>query len=382
MFFRRSWWPHGAVLGQVDGIDGWHDVDAFPDADRGPRHRRVPLGGAAVLRQRGRVPRPDPPARARAAAGAGSCSQCEAITDIDVTAADMLEQLDDELNADGRAPGVRRDAHPTPGPVERYGLSRRSTATTSTPSVEVGAPRRSRQAASNRATTIRREPCRPAGAAPALAEHRLLRRARPEPGGHPVPARRRHDDRTRRALRRGGRRMVGHHRAHAPTGVRRRRRGRRPRCHRRRDRVGHSNGADRVRRCGSCFVVVLLVAMLASARAAMMQDLQRPRRPRTRGWSAAPRRCCSATRGRAAARSSASGSSTSPRSSASRRSCSTTGSISSSSRATPSPAGPTASAWPAATGRRRSSRRSRSSTGCRSCASAPAPATTSRSISD
>ena len=27
--------------------------------------------------------------------------QCEAITDIDVTAAEMLKQLDDELNADG-----------------------------------------------------------------------------------------------------------------------------------------------------------------------------------------------------------------------------------------------------------------------------------------
>ena len=27
--------------------------------------------------------------------------QCEAITDVDVTAAEMLEQLDDELNAEG-----------------------------------------------------------------------------------------------------------------------------------------------------------------------------------------------------------------------------------------------------------------------------------------
>ena len=26
MFFQRSWWPHGAVLGQVDG-DGWHGID-------------------------------------------------------------------------------------------------------------------------------------------------------------------------------------------------------------------------------------------------------------------------------------------------------------------------------------------------------------------
>ena len=50
--------------------------------------------------------------------------QCEAITDIDVTAAEMLEQLDNELNAAGHAPGVRRDAQPAPGLVVRYGLLR------------------------------------------------------------------------------------------------------------------------------------------------------------------------------------------------------------------------------------------------------------------
>ena len=42
--------------------------------------------------------------------------QCEAITDIDVTAADMLERLDLELNAAGRAPRVRRAAQPAAGP--------------------------------------------------------------------------------------------------------------------------------------------------------------------------------------------------------------------------------------------------------------------------
>ena len=42
--------------------------------------------------------------------------QCEAITDIDVTAADMLEQLDTELNAHGRPHRVRRAAHPAAGP--------------------------------------------------------------------------------------------------------------------------------------------------------------------------------------------------------------------------------------------------------------------------
>ena len=26
LFFRRNWWPHGAVLGRVDEVEGWHDV--------------------------------------------------------------------------------------------------------------------------------------------------------------------------------------------------------------------------------------------------------------------------------------------------------------------------------------------------------------------
>ncbi len=32
MFFRRNWWPHGAVLGQVPGLRGWHGVDGHDDA--------------------------------------------------------------------------------------------------------------------------------------------------------------------------------------------------------------------------------------------------------------------------------------------------------------------------------------------------------------
>ena len=37
LFFHRSWWPHGAVLGRVDGIDGWHSVDGQRDASRSCR---------------------------------------------------------------------------------------------------------------------------------------------------------------------------------------------------------------------------------------------------------------------------------------------------------------------------------------------------------
>ena len=36
LFFRRSWWPHGAVLGDIDGLDGWHSIEAFPDAQELP----------------------------------------------------------------------------------------------------------------------------------------------------------------------------------------------------------------------------------------------------------------------------------------------------------------------------------------------------------
>ena len=36
MFFRRNWWPHGEVVGRVDGMDGWHSLNAYPDAQEPP----------------------------------------------------------------------------------------------------------------------------------------------------------------------------------------------------------------------------------------------------------------------------------------------------------------------------------------------------------
>src|SRR5262249_32977950 len=42
LFFRRSWWPHGAVLGRTDDSEGWHALDDLPGA------REVP--GIAVYR--------------------------------------------------------------------------------------------------------------------------------------------------------------------------------------------------------------------------------------------------------------------------------------------------------------------------------------------
>jgi MFS superfamily sulfate permease-like transporter len=99
LFFRRNWWPHGAILGKVGG-EGWHDLAAHPDAEQ--------LEGVVVYRWEAPL----------FFANAGSFReqirkivrerqprwvvlQCEAISDVDVTAAEMLEQLDNELNAEG-----------------------------------------------------------------------------------------------------------------------------------------------------------------------------------------------------------------------------------------------------------------------------------------
>ncbi len=121
LFFRRNWWPNGAVLGEVDGLDGWHSVGHPRGRPRGGRHRRLPLGSAAVLRQRRRVPAPDPPPRARAKPR-WIVVQCEAITDVDLTAAGMLEQLDKELNAEGVHMAFVEMRSRLQQLVQRYGL--------------------------------------------------------------------------------------------------------------------------------------------------------------------------------------------------------------------------------------------------------------------
>ena len=101
LFFRRSWWPHGAVLGRSDTVEGWHDVDDLEGPTEVPGvivyRWEAPLffANAGAFRQQVRK-------LVQAREPAWIVIQCEAITDIDVTAAEMLEQLDTELNAAGR----------------------------------------------------------------------------------------------------------------------------------------------------------------------------------------------------------------------------------------------------------------------------------------
>jgi high affinity sulfate transporter 1 len=100
LFFRRSWQPHGAVLGQVESMSGWHNVRRYPMAREIPGivvyRWEAPLFFANCTAFRTQIRE-----LVSARHPAWVVVQCEAITDVDVTAAKMLEQLDQELNASG-----------------------------------------------------------------------------------------------------------------------------------------------------------------------------------------------------------------------------------------------------------------------------------------
>ncbi len=121
LFFRRSWWPHGAELGRVDGPGDWHDLGGFPDAHREPGvivfRWEAPLffANAGAFRRQIRT-------LARRPGTRWIVLQCEAVTDIDVTAAGMLEALDEELNAEGIHVAFVEMRHRLQEMALRYGL--------------------------------------------------------------------------------------------------------------------------------------------------------------------------------------------------------------------------------------------------------------------
>ena len=100
LFFRRSWQPHGAVLGRVESMGGWHNVSRYPSAREVPGivvyRWEAPLFFANCAAFRTQIRE-----LVKARQPSWVVVQCQAITDIDVSAAKMLEQLDQELNASG-----------------------------------------------------------------------------------------------------------------------------------------------------------------------------------------------------------------------------------------------------------------------------------------
>jgi MFS superfamily sulfate permease-like transporter len=122
--FRRAWWPYDAVLGRVEGLEGYHDTRFYPAAGRLPGlviyRFDAPLFFANAKTFRDalrRLARADPPPSWIVVAA-------EPMTDVDTTAADLLEELDAQLGALGITLVFAELKDPVRRKIERYGLTR------------------------------------------------------------------------------------------------------------------------------------------------------------------------------------------------------------------------------------------------------------------
>ncbi len=122
--FRRAWRPYDTQLGRVEGLEGYHDVHSYPEAQHLPGlviyRFDAPLFFANAKAFRDEVRRlantePKPKWIVIAA---------EPVTDVDTTASDVLEELDEMLNAQGISLVFAELKDPARDKIERYGLTR------------------------------------------------------------------------------------------------------------------------------------------------------------------------------------------------------------------------------------------------------------------
>ena len=125
-FIRRAWWPHDAVMGRADGVKGYHDLTYYPEARQVPGlvlyRFDAPLffANADVFRDR---------IRERIASAEGPVRwvvvAAEPITDVDTTAAAMLDTLEAELAAAGITLAFAELKDPVRAKLRRYGALER-----------------------------------------------------------------------------------------------------------------------------------------------------------------------------------------------------------------------------------------------------------------
>jgi high affinity sulfate transporter 1 len=139
--FRRTWWPYQTVLGRAEGVAGYHDVRDYPDAESLPGLVMFRFD-APLIFANARVFRDQVRHLARAFDDSGSARPtprgdaepslqpkwivvaAEPITDVDTTAADMLEDLDEELNAQDISLVFAEMKLPVRTKIHRYELTR------------------------------------------------------------------------------------------------------------------------------------------------------------------------------------------------------------------------------------------------------------------
>lgn len=123
VFIWHAWKPYCAILGRIDGIRGYHDISRHPEARRIPGlvifRWDAPLFFAnaeffreQVLKAVGAAPD----------AARWIVIAAEPVTDIDITAADMLAGLDAELDKAGIQLCFAQMKGPTKDHLKRYGL--------------------------------------------------------------------------------------------------------------------------------------------------------------------------------------------------------------------------------------------------------------------
>jgi high affinity sulfate transporter 1 len=122
-FLWDGWRPHSAVLGRAEGVKGYHDMKRYPDARRIPGlvlfRWDAPLffANAELFRDRVLDAVGDSPTSARWLVVAA-----EPVTSVDVTAADVVAELDETLHAAGIELCFAEMKDPVKDKLKRFGL--------------------------------------------------------------------------------------------------------------------------------------------------------------------------------------------------------------------------------------------------------------------
>jgi MFS superfamily sulfate permease-like transporter len=122
-FIWRAWRPYDAVLGRVDGLKGYHDITRYPEAKRIPGlvifrwDAPIFFANAEIFRDHVE----------EAIANALTRTQwvvvaAEPVTDVDITAADALSDLEDDLKQAGIELAFAEMKDPVKDRLKRYGL--------------------------------------------------------------------------------------------------------------------------------------------------------------------------------------------------------------------------------------------------------------------
>ncbi|QEL26363.1 sulfate permease [Bosea sp. F3-2] len=122
-FLWDGWRPHSAILGRAQGVEGYHDITRYPDAEQMPGlvlfRWDAPLFFANAEFFKERV--------LEAAAASPSPTRwlvvtAEPVTSVDVTAADTLVELDDTLHDMGIELCFAEMKDPVKDKLRRFGL--------------------------------------------------------------------------------------------------------------------------------------------------------------------------------------------------------------------------------------------------------------------